>query len=397
MGAFLAGAAWVGLVAFLLARVIRQSRAHASAQLAAAGTRLGAAPGIAVIVPVRDEAANIGSCLGGLLAQAYPTNRYVILVMDDGSEDGTAEIVAAAAADAGSRIELHRAGRLPGGWLGKPHACWQGTLRSGAAEWLCFMDADVRAAPDLLRDAVGAAESQGIAMLSLRPLQELGSFWERLIVPAGMLMVACAKDLRRVNDPTSPEAEANGQFILIRRDAYAAVGGHAAVRGEVCEDTALARRLKGAGFRLSVLAAEHRARTRMYRDLPSLWEGFSKNAVEIMGNTRRTLAVAAAALVIGWTVPLLPVILGVAAWRDPSGLAAAGFGLALTGSLAVLGVAIGTLRHFRAPAALGFLFPLGATMAATLAWRSVRLHRAGRVTWKGRTCPVGRVPSEGPV
>ena len=393
MGALVAGAAWFGLVAFLLARVIQQSRAHGAAQVAAAAPRGGAAPGVAVIVPARDEAANIGPCLAGLLAQTYPAGRCAVRVVDDGSQDGTAEIVEdAAVADA--RVELHRAGRLPEGWLGKPYACWQGALRSGAAEWLCFMDADVRAAPDLLRDAVGAAEAQGFAMLSLRPLQELGSFWERLIVPAGMLMVACAKDLRRVNDPGSPEAEANGQFILIRRDAYFALGGHAAVRGEVCEDTALARRLKGTGLRLGVLAAEHLASTRMYRDLPSLWEGFSKNAVEIMGDTRRTLAVAAAALVVGWAVPLLPVALGITAWRHPSDLAAAGFGLALAGSLAVLGIAIGTLRHFRAPAALGLLFPLGTTMAAALAWRSVRLHRAGRVTWKGRMCPVRPAVSE---
>ncbi len=310
MGALLAGGAWFGLVVFLLARVIRQSRIYDTAQIVAAAPRRDAAPGVAVIVPVRNEAANIGPCLAGLLAQTYPADSYAVLVVDDGSQDGTAEIVAGTAADAGARVELHCAGRLPSGWLGKPHACWHGVLHSRGAEWLCFMDADVRAAPDLLRDAIGAAEAQDIAMLSLRPLQELGSFWERLIVPAGMLMVACAKDLRRINDPSSPEAEANGQFILIRRDAYAAVGGHAAVRGEICEDTALARRLKGAGFRLSVLAAEHLARTRMYRDLPSLWEGFSKNAVEIMGNSERTLAVAAAALIIGWAVPLLPLALG---------------------------------------------------------------------------------------
>lgn len=390
MGALLAGVAWLALVAFLLGRVIRQSRAHGAAQVAAAPPCRGAAPRVAVIVPVRDEAANIGPCLAGLLAQAYPPDRYAVLVVDDGSQDGTAEI----AADAGSRVALHRAGRLPDGWLGKPHACWQGALRAEGADWLCFMDADVRAAPDLLRDAVAAAETQGIAMLSLRPMQELGSFWERLIVPAGMLMVACAKDLRRVNDPASPDAEANGQFILIRRDAYAAVGGHAAVRGEVCEDTALARRLKGTGQCLRVLAAEHLARTRMYRDFPSLWEGFSKNAVEIMGDARRTLAVAAAALLVGWAVPLLPLALGIAALRHPSAATEAGFGLASAGSLAVLGVAAGTLRHFRAPAMLGLLFPLGATMAAALAWRSVRLRRIGRVSWKGRTCPVGPTPSE---
>lgn len=393
MGVLLAGAAWAALVAYLLARVIRQSRAHGAAQVATAPPSCdGAAPSVAVIVPVRNEAANIGPCLAGLLAQSYPGERCAILVVDDGSQDGTAAVVEAIAGAAG-QLRLRRADSLPHGWLGKPHACWQGALHAGGADWLCFMDADVRAAPDLLRDAIGTAQAQGIAMLSLRPLQELGSFWERLIVPAGLLMVACAKDLRRVNDPASPEAEANGQFILIRRDVYLTVGGHAAVRGEICEDTALARRVKRAGHPLRVLAAEHLARTRMYQDLPSLWEGFSKNAVEIMGDAPRTLAVAAAGLLIGWTAPLLPLALGIAAWRHPSAAGAIGFGLALAGSLAVLGIHMGTLRHFRAPTALGLLFPLGMTAASALAWHSVRLHRVGQVTWKGRACPVGRVPS----
>ncbi len=318
--------------------------------------------------------------------------------MDDGSEDGTAEIVQDLTCS--SPIMLRPAGRLPDGWLGKPHACWQGALHAGDATWLCFMDADVRAAPNLLRDTIRMAEAQAIAMLSLHPLQELGSFWERLVVPAGLLMVACAKDLRRVNDPASPAAEANGQFILIRRDAYRdaylAVGGHAAVHGKVCEDTALARRMKAAGYPLRVLAGEHLARTRMYWDLPSLWKGFSKNAVEIMGDSRRTLAVAGAGLLVGWITPLLPLALAIAAWDHPSAAPLAGFGLALAASLVILGVQIGTLRRFRAPASLGFLFPLGMTVAAALAYRSVWLHRAGSVTWKGRSCPVGRAASADP-
>ena len=207
-------------------------------------------------------------------------------------------------------------------------------------------------------------------------------------------MVACAKDLRRGNEPEAPEAEANGQFMLVRRDAYLAVGGHAAVCGEVCEDTALAKRMKRAGHRLGVGAADHLARTRMYQGFPALWEGFSKNAVEIMGSERRTLAVAAAGLLVGWATPLLPLALGVAAWRGASVLAVAGLGLAAAGSLTVVGVQAGALRHFRVPAALSLFFPLGTTMAAALAWRSVQLRRGGSVTWKGRACPAGRVLAE---
>ena len=383
----LAGAAWLFIVMLLLRRVIGQARAYEALRAPRAG---GPARSVAVIIPARDEAANIGPCLDALRAQSYPRRQMVVLVVDDGSTDGTGAIVEQAAREAAG-VTLHRAGDLPAGWLGKPHACWRGAELAGWAEWLCFMDADVRAEPDLLRDAVRAAAAGDVAMLSLHPRQELGSFWERVIVPAGMLMVACAKDLRRVNDPRAPEAEANGQFILMRRDAYFAVGGHAAVRGEVCEATALAQRAKRAGYRLQVGAADHLARTRMYRGLADLWRGFSKNAVEIMGDERRTLAVAAMGLLFGWATPLLPLMLGLAARREASVAATAGFGLAVAGSLAVLGVVIGTLRYFRAPGALSLLFPLGTTMTAALACNSVRLRRRGAVEWKGRACPAGRL------
>lgn len=393
MALLLVGAAWLGLVLWLLARILQQFRAYGAAP-AMAEPPADPAPRVAVIIPARDEAANLGPVLAALSAQSYPRECCGILVIDDGSRDGTASVVEQAAG-ADPRIRLHAAGRLPEGWLGKPHACWRGARLSGEADWLCFMDADVRAAPALLASAVGLAERERLDMLSLHPFQELGSFWERLVVPAGMLMIACAKDLRAVQDPASPEAEANGQFILIRRAAYLALGGHAAIRGEVCEDLALARRAKAAGYRLRLIAAEHLARTRMYRDLGSLWEGFAKNAVEIMGDARRTLLVAGLGVLFAWTVFLLPILLGAAALRQPTHAALLGTALAALGSAVVLGVLAGTARHFRAPMAMALLFPLGAGMAAALAWRSVSLRRSGHVTWKRRRYTLHRIPPVG--
>ncbi|MBX6746251.1 MAG: glycosyltransferase [Acetobacteraceae bacterium] len=347
-----------------------------------------------MIIPARDEAANLGPTLATLSAQRYPRECCRILVIDDGSCDDTAKVAGQAAA-ADPRIRLYPAGRLPDGWLGKPHACWRGARLATDADWLCFMDADVRAAPDLLASAVSQAERERLDMLSLLPFQELGSFWERLVIPAGMLMIACAKDLRAVQDPASPEAEANGQFILIRRAAYMALGGHAAVRGEVCEDLALARRAKAAGYRLRLVAAEHLARTRMYRDLGSLWEGFAKNAVEIMGDGRRTMLVADLGALFAWTAFLLPLLLGAAALHQPEPAALLGAALAALGSAVVLGVVAGTARHFRAPMALALLFPIGACMAAALAWHSVSLRRRGHVTWKRRRYTLHRMPPAG--
>ncbi len=393
MPLLLAGVAWLGLVLWLLARILRQFRAYSGMP---AGTEPppDPAPGITVVIPARDEAANLGPVLAALSAQTYPRERCSILVIDDGSRDGTAAVVLAAAAS-DSRIRLHSAGPLPDGWLGKPHACWRGARLAGKADWLCFMDADVRAAPALLASAVGLAERQRLDMLSLHPLQELGSFWERLVVPAGMLMIACAKDLRGAQDPESPEAEANGQFILIRRTAYMALGGHAAVRGEVCEDLALARRAKAAGYRLRLLAADRLARTRMYRDFRSLWEGFAKNAVEIMGDARRTLLVAGLGVLFAWATFLLPFLLGAAALRQPGPAALLGTGLAALGSAMVLGVLAGTARHFRFPAWMALLFPLGVSVAAALAWHSVSLRRSGHVTWKRRRYALRRMPPPG--
>jgi chlorobactene glucosyltransferase len=383
----LPGVGWLALMVWLLARVVRQLRAHRAAPVTVQ-TRATPLPPVSVIIPVRNEAQNILPCLTGLLRQNDMTADYAVLTVDDDSEDGTAAAVRASFA-AEPRLALLTAGPLPEGWMGKPHACWRGAV-SSRGEWLCFIDADVRAAPDLIAAAVQTAQSQGIDMLSLHPFQELGSFWERLIVPPAALMIACATNLRQVDDPGSPEVTANGQFILIRRDVYFAVGGHAAVRGAICEDKALAGRVKRGGWRFRVLGAEHLARTRMYTGLASLWEGFSKNAIEIMGDAAGTIAAALGGVIVAWGVPALPIALGLAALVRPSVASWLGLALALAGSAIVLGVQAGTARHFRVPIVYVLLFPIGVTLAAMIGFYSVLLHATGRVTWKGRACATGR-------
>ena len=388
MAVLLAGAVWAGLILWLIMRMVRQLAAHHATSLDGAAPPAQPLPDIAIIVPARNEIANIADCLACLSAQRGLSAASSITVVDDGSQDGTGE-AAAAAARRDPRIALVEAGRLPPGWMGKPHACWRGASEA-SAEWLCFVDADVRAAPALIEASLGVAERHRIDMLSLHPFQLLGSFWERLIIPAGLVLVACAKDLRLIDDPRSPEISANGQFILIRRAAYAAVGGHAAVRGEIAEDKALAAAVKGAGWHYRMLFAENLARTRMYTNLASLWEGLSKNATEIMGRAATTVAVTTAAMVVAWSALLLPVLIGLIAARHPAVAPLAGFALALLGSLSVAGVQLGAARHFRIPVWFGLLFPLAYTAVAALAWHSVGLRRDGRVTWKGRTYQLDR-------
>lgn len=386
MALLLPGLGWLALIVWLLARVLRQFRAHRGAPVGVQA-RATPLPPVSVIIPARNEAANILPCLARLLHQRGTGAEYSVMVVDDDSQDGTASAVRARCA-AEARLALLPAGRLPEGWMGKPHACWRGA-RASRGEWLCFIDADVRAAPDLIAAAVQTAEAQGIDMLSLHPRQELGSFWEKLIVPPAALMIACATNLREVDDPLSSEVTANGQFILIRRAVYFALGGHAAVRGAICEDKALAGLAKGAGYRFRVLAGEHLARTRMYTGLAPLWRGFSRNAIETMGDAAGTITAALAGVVLAWAVLALPITIGLATLAEPSAADCTGLGLTLAASAIALGVQAGTMRHFRVPIVYVLMFPIGITLAAMIAWYSVVLHATGRVTWKGRPCGSG--------
>jgi chlorobactene glucosyltransferase len=381
MTALAVGLLWLAVVVCLLLRVIRQGKVHFDGAVDPA-VAPEHRPAMAIIVPARNEAVRIERCLRSLADQMRLADGSEILVVDDDSIDDTAARVSRLAAT-NTGIRLVRAGPLPPGWMGKPHACWRGALEA-KADWLCFVDADVEAAPQLVSAAVAAAQHGNIDLLSLSPFQELGSFWERLIVPAGLLLIACVIDLRRINDPNAAEVTANGQFLLCRRDVYLAIGGHAAVRSEICEDKALAALTKQAGYRFRLLNAETLARTRMYADLASLWEGFSKNAVEVLGSPTATLGAAAGGLVFGWLAVALPIWSGWVLWHQPSAASSAGFAAALAGSLIILGMQIGTARHCRVPAAFGFAFPLAYTAVAALSWSSLAWRRAGRVRWKGR-------------
>jgi chlorobactene glucosyltransferase len=373
----ISGAIWAGVVAYLLARTLRQFSHYRRASISTAGA-YGVSSAVSIIVPVRNEIANLDLCLAGLSAQTGLSSPACIIVVDDGSEDGSrAAAEHRAATDPG--IRLVDAGPLPAGWAGKPHACWRGASLADR-DWLCFVDADVRVAPRLLAAAITVAEAQRIDMLSLHPLQELGSLWERLLIPAGMLVLACAKHF----ESTSPDI-VNGQFLLIRHKVYQEIGGHSAVRDEICEDKALAARIRARGFELQVLAAEHLARTRMYRDLPSLWEGFSKNATEALGSIGATLTAGFAAFLFGWAALLLPLAAVSATFAEPSAAAAAGSVLAVIGTAVVIGIHFGTVRYFRIPAVFGLSFTLGYTAVALLACCAVMNQLHGRVRWKGRT------------
>ena len=372
------------LVGVCLCRIARQFRAYESLHphRRSAGSTSPPSPTVAIVIPARDEAHNIAACLDSLLRQDYPIDKFRIIVVDDYSQDDTASIVRRIAA-AHDRVRLIQAVPLPEGWAGKTNACWCGALAADA-EWLCFIDADTRAEPALLRTAVDAARERNLTMVSLEPFQELQGFFNRLVIPVGFLAIAATQDLARVNAPMAEAATATGQVILIRAHSYFALGGHAAVRGAISEDAALARRVKSAGLALAVLGAETLIRTRMYRDADDLWEGLSKNVTEIYGGPVRSLATALGALVISWSAALLPLAAAASVVLAPGLDATASLMIAIASSAATFATAIALSRHFRVPRWYGLLLPVGVSIGVLIVLNGIARRARGRVIWKGR-------------
>lgn len=228
-----------------------------------------ASPAVSVIVPARNEEACLAACLESLAAQqgiAFET-----IVVDDGSTDRTREIAQSFAA-----VRVISAGEPPAGSSGKCNAAFAGA-REARAPWLLFTDADTVHKPGSLARCVAEAEQHGAALLSLSPEQEVRGFWEQAVMPVIFAELACTYRPAEVCDPASPAAAANGQYLLIRRGAYDAVGGHRAVAYTLLEDVALARAAKRAGYPIRFRFGGEAVRTRMYRSWRQLKEGWTKN------------------------------------------------------------------------------------------------------------------------
>ena len=340
-------------------------------------------PRIAVIVPARDEEANIGRCVETVVAQDYPAGCLDVLVVDDQSSDATAAVVRRLAARH-RNVALIQSPSLPPRWVGKSHACWIGA-RSVAPEtdWLCFIDADVRLKSGALSSAIYAAQTRNLDLLSLAPRQQLKSFAERLILPCGLVILSFLQDLRQIQARSSSDVTATGQFMLVRRDVYEDAGGHAAVCTAICEDLEFARRLKRAGRSVLLMGGDELLSVRMYTGWRTLWPGLAKNLVDMLGGPATTVTLAFGAIVLAWATYLLPV-LDLAGWWQGADGSASALILALAGSGAAIGLHIAAMVHFRVPFWYGLLFPLGYTVGALLALDSVRRRLSGRMSWRGR-------------
>jgi chlorobactene glucosyltransferase len=339
-------------------------------------------PLISVIIPARNEGRNISRCVQALFGQTYPN--YEIIVVDDRSSDETPNILSDIKKK-DPRLHIIHGAELPPGWAGKPHALVQGAA-AAHGEWLCFMDADTFAESGLLWSTYRMAVKMDADMFSILTDQELGSFWERAILPLVFLGLSFGFPAQRVNDPNTPDAIANGQFILIKRSVYDQVGGHGAVKDRVDEDKAIAILVKRAGHRLVLADGRTVARTRMYTSLPEMWEGWTKNIyLGLQDRLWLLLFGAFLGLVVSILLPFW--LLGGLVWLTSGGGVAAAI---VTGEAGVLWVylifkRLQACHAFSIPGGYAFTFPLGALIFTFMMFASAYNVISGRgVLWKGR-------------
>ena len=333
-------------------------------------------PRVSVVVAARDEELDLPATLDDLLAQDYPN--LEILVVEDHSVDRTGSVIDARA----PRVRRVNPPPLPDGWVGKSWACWNGAA-AATGTWILFLDADVRTHPSAVRTMVEWALREHADLATIAPRVEMGSFWERVVLPFYMQVVVTYFRAPHVNRAGSRAAMANGQFWLTPRATYLALGGHEAVRSIVLEDIAIARRYRAAAKTLRLAWAPEIARTRMYRDRAELFEGLLKNV-----HGTRFSAIRLVGSIVGlvglYLLPLGLLPLGLAT-GDPVLSALGGFLVfALFGKHVVFAHAVG------APPAYGLLYPLAVAYYVALLGTSLgRGLRHKPVAWKGRGYPMG--------
>lgn len=344
-------------------------------------------PSLSVVVPARNEARSIVSCVESICASEYPD--FEVVVVDDRSEDDTGALARAVDPGQARAVSVLEGTPVPSGWLGKPWACHQGS-QAAQGDLLLFTDADTWHHPGLLRRAVASLQEDRADALTVVGRQEMLTFWEKLVQPQvffGMAQVFpnTRSILRREH---WRRAIANGQYLLFNRDAYDGLGGHGAVRASVVEDLRLAQILTRDGYTLTVRYGADVFSTRMYRSLGELVAGWSKNSA--MGARQ------IAGRFVGSLLSLALLILVPLVWLLPPALVFEG----LVGDISAplfawaawsFGVSVllwGAVSRFLGVSAMyGLLYPLGACVLWFITAKS--LFRGTRVEWKGRQYVVG--------
>jgi glycosyltransferase involved in cell wall biosynthesis len=331
-----------------------------------------ARPLVSVIVPARNEEPSLSRCLQSLVSQQGVSSE--VLVVDDGSTDRSRQI-----AESTPGVRVVDAGPLPAGWSGKVNAMLAGA-RVAQGDWLLFTDADTVHRPGSLTRALAEAGQHGAALLSYSPAQELHGFWEKAVMPVIFAELAAAYRPSEVSDPASAAAAANGQYLLISRAAYDAVGGYAAVATSWLEDVALARAVKESGRKLWFRFGGDAVSTRMYRSFRELKEGWTKNLILLFPAPFQLAWRRLALFVLMAGGVFLAIRSGIQGRTKPA--VASAFLLVCLGTAFFRRIRKAHFRWGESACAL-----LGLPIFSYLLLRSRIFHNKGKVTWKGRQCP----------
>ncbi|MBI5965549.1 MAG: glycosyltransferase [Chloroflexi bacterium] len=343
------------------------------------------APLISICVPARNEENNIRNCVESALVQDYPN--IEVIVLDDRSTDATlTQLREIAVRD--SRLLPISGSDLPEGWAGKPHALFQASA-AARGEWLCFVDADTSLRPEAISSVYAKAIETEADLFTTMNEQIMGSFWEKVVMPLVMTALSVGFSPRKVNDPNTRDAIANGQFIFIKRNVYDAIGGHERIKDQIVEDKAISEQVKWNGYHLVVADGLKVIRTRMYTSFPTMWEGWTKNIYLGLRDHPSMLLLGAfgaiLALIAALFLPVWPV-LGLLMYIKTGDILALGI---ILQALAVFGLLLTmrarVARAMNISAWYAWTTPLGAgvfaAMMLTSAWKVI----SGKgVTWKGR-------------
>ncbi|MGC2287100.1 MAG: glycosyltransferase [Candidatus Acidiferrum sp.] len=328
---------------------------------------------ISAIVPARNEEAVIASCIESLALQPEITE---ILIVNDQSTDKTVEIVRGLMPKI-PHLRLLETQEVPPGWVGKNNAVSLGAKQANNP-WLLFTDADAELQPGATARALQIAQEKGAALISFSPEQITQTWYEKSLIPFVYTRLAKHFSFDSVNNPSSPAAAANGQFLMMQREAYDSIGGHAAVAAEVLEDVALAKRAKIAGFSLWFGSGQGIVRVRMYRTFREMWQGWKKNLYLLMGGTPGAVFGE-----LESTIPWMPLLIILVGIKIPF--------------FTFIGVCFLLLREFiygteltrnQFPSKFIIYYVPAVALYASVLWASYRSYKKGKVEWKGREVPV---------
>ncbi|MGA7219908.1 MAG: glycosyltransferase family 2 protein [Candidatus Sulfotelmatobacter sp.] len=340
-------------------------------------------PSVSVIVPARNEEISLEACLESIVSQHGIA--FEVIAVDDSSTDRTREIASSfLPSQTRAAVRVIEAGTLPEGWTGKNNAAAAGsTVARG--DWLLFTDADTIHLPGSLVRSLGEARRQGAALLSYSPQQIVEGFSQKSVMPVVFAELAATFRPSQVSDPSSSRAAANGQYILISREAYDSVGGHAAIAGSLLEDVALASAVKRSGRKIFFRYGGDAVRARMYRNFAQLREGWTKNLALLFPSPMR-LAVLRA---LEFVLLLASFAIAIAAVLHARWLPAA---FAASIAVALYAFFLKRIRRAHFPWDANLLALFGLPVFSYLLLRSTVFHRRGSVSWKGRNYPGQSAP-----